>query len=53
MPEILEADQARALIEAAGLGRPIAAVHAPDAWFLKRGLTPPAVRAALQHQSFT
>ena len=47
MPEILEAEQARALIEATGLDREIASVHAPDAWFLKRGLTPSAVRKAL------
>lgn len=47
MPEILEAEQARALIEARALDREIARVHAPDAWFLKRGLTPAAVRTAL------
>ncbi|MFI5047477.1 MAG: Fpg/Nei family DNA glycosylase [Acidimicrobiia bacterium] len=47
MPEILEVESARALIEARALHRPIAKVHAPDAWFLKRGLTPRAVRAAL------
>jgi formamidopyrimidine-DNA glycosylase len=47
VPEILEAETARALIEARGLHRPIAKVHAPDSWFLKRGLTPHAVRAAL------
>ena len=47
MPEILEVESARALIEARALGRPIAKVHAPDTWFLKRGLTPRAVRAAL------
>ena len=40
LPEILEAEQARELIEARALGREIATVHAPDAWFLKRGLTP-------------
>ena len=38
MPEILEAEKARELIEAQALGREIATVHAPDAWFLKRGL---------------
>ncbi len=27
-------------------------MHAPDAWFLKRGLTPRGVRAALRGQSF-
>ena len=47
MPEILEVESARALIDARALHRPIAKVHAPDAWFLKRGLTPRAVRAAL------
>jgi formamidopyrimidine-DNA glycosylase len=47
MPEILEAEQARALIAARALDRPIVSVHAPDAWFLKRGLTPTGVRTAL------
>jgi formamidopyrimidine-DNA glycosylase len=47
VPEILEVESARALIEARALHREIAAVHAPDAWFLKRGLTPRAARAAL------
>jgi formamidopyrimidine-DNA glycosylase len=47
VPEILEVESARALIEARALHRPIAKVHAPDAWFLKRGLTPRAIRAAL------
>ncbi|MET0628752.1 MAG: DNA-formamidopyrimidine glycosylase family protein [Acidimicrobiia bacterium] len=47
MPEILEVESARALIEARALHRPIAKVHAPDAWFLKRGLTPSAIRSAL------
>ncbi len=51
MPEILEAEQARALIAAKALERPIASVHAPDAWFLKRGLTPAAVRRALRDRS--
>ena len=48
MPELLEVEQARALIEAHGLGRPIARVEAPDAWFLKRGLTPDGVKRALR-----
>jgi formamidopyrimidine-DNA glycosylase len=47
VPEILEVESARALIGARALHRPIAKVHAPDAWFLKRGLTPRAVRTAL------
>lgn len=53
MPEILEVETARALLDARALDREIATVHAPDAWFLKRGLTPPAVRTALKGQSFT
>lgn len=47
MPEILEAEQARALIEERALGRLIGAVDAPDAWYLKRGLTPRGARTAL------
>jgi formamidopyrimidine-DNA glycosylase len=47
VPEILEAEEARRLIEARALRRRIASVDAPDAWFLKRGLTPAALRAAL------
>jgi formamidopyrimidine-DNA glycosylase len=47
VPELLEVEQARALIEAHGLGRRIARVQAPDAWFLKRGLTPAGVQRAL------
>ncbi len=47
MPEILEVETARVLIEGRALGRPIAAVVAPDTWYLKRGLTPIGVKAAL------
>jgi formamidopyrimidine-DNA glycosylase len=36
------------LIEARALGRPITLVDAPDAWFLKRGLTPEGVKRALR-----
>ena len=53
MPEILEVEQARRLIEGAALDRAIAEVDAPDAWFLKRGLTPRAVRTALSGRSIT
>ncbi|HEY3722510.1 MAG TPA: DNA-formamidopyrimidine glycosylase family protein [Acidimicrobiia bacterium] len=53
MPEILEAEKARELIGARALGREIATVHAPDAWFLKRGLTPDAAAAALPGHRFT
>jgi formamidopyrimidine-DNA glycosylase len=48
LPEILEVESARALIEARALHRRIERVHAPDPWFLKRGLTPRAVRSALR-----
>ena len=51
MPEILEVETARALIEERALARPIRAVVAPDAWFLKRGLTSRAVKAALTGRS--
>ena len=51
MPEIIEVEQARALIAATALHREIAAVDAPDAWFLKRGLTPAAIRRALPGRS--
>jgi formamidopyrimidine-DNA glycosylase len=47
MPEILEAEEARALIEARALERVIRSVEAPDSWYLKRGLTPGLARAAL------
>ncbi|MEP6623037.1 MAG: DNA-formamidopyrimidine glycosylase family protein, partial [Acidimicrobiia bacterium] len=47
MPEMLEAETARVLIAARALDREIADVFAPDAWFLKRGLTPAAARTAL------
>lgn len=52
MPELIEVEQARALIEARGLGRPIVRVDAPDAWFLKRGLTPRGVKRALRDREF-
>jgi formamidopyrimidine-DNA glycosylase len=47
LPEILEVESARQLIEARALHRTIERVHAPDAWFLKRGLTARAARSAL------
>ncbi|MEX1006944.1 MAG: DNA-formamidopyrimidine glycosylase family protein [Acidimicrobiia bacterium] len=53
MPEILEVESARKLIGVRGLHRTIEKVHAPDAWFLKRGLTPRAVRAALRGLELT
>ncbi len=47
MPELIEVEAARQLIEARGLGRTIASVYAPDPWFLKRGLTPDVVERVL------
>jgi formamidopyrimidine-DNA glycosylase len=47
VPEILEVEAARRLLADRALGRSIASVHAPDAWFLKRGCTAGAVRRAL------
>jgi formamidopyrimidine-DNA glycosylase len=47
VPEILEVEAARQVLESRALGRTIAAVEAPDAWYLKRGLTPTVVRGAL------
>jgi len=47
VPEIVEVEAYRALAERA-LGRTITRVDAPDAWYLKRGLTPTAARRALK-----
>lgn len=46
MPELLEVASYRALAEAA-VGRRIGGVHAPDAWYLKGGLTPATLRRDL------
>ncbi len=53
MPEILEVEAARSVLDTHALGREIAAVHAPDEWFLKRGTTPDAVTHALVGRRFT
>ena len=53
MPEMLEAEEARSLIASAALDRPIASVFTPDAWYLKRGLTPAAAKRALKGRSLT
>lgn len=53
MPEILEAESARRLLAEHALERDVGRVDAPDAWILKRGLTPDAVRAALPGHRFT
>lgn len=52
MPELLEAEIARVVLADQALGRRIAKVHAPDAWFVKRGATPAVVRSALRERSF-
>jgi formamidopyrimidine-DNA glycosylase len=47
VPELLEAEAARAVLEERALGRRIDRVVAPDAWYLKRGLTTSGVGDAL------
>ena len=51
MPEMLEVEEYRRLA-ALTLGRTITGVHAPDAWFLKGGLTPAQVTEVLLGRSF-
>ncbi|HEV7524277.1 MAG TPA: DNA-formamidopyrimidine glycosylase family protein [Acidimicrobiia bacterium] len=53
MPEILEVEAARKVLEAQALNREIVKVHAPDTWFMKRGTTAPALRHALVGNAFT
>ena len=48
MPELLEVEDARSLVEQRALDREIVRVDAPDAWYLKRGLTAAAVKRALR-----
>ena len=50
MPELLEVERYRRAAETA-LDRPIAAVHAPDDWYLKRGLTASVLVDALTGRS--
>lgn len=52
MPEILEVEAARRVLEDRALGRVVARVDAPDAWFLKRGATPAALRRVLRGRAF-
>ena len=52
MPELLEIEAYRRLAEAA-LHRPIEAVHAPDAWYLKGGLDAATLAGAVVGRSFT
>ena len=51
MPELIEIEYYRRLAEGA-LGRLVDDVDAPDAWFLKRGLTATIVRDALVGRRF-
>lgn len=44
MPEILEAEAARLVLEASALKRKIVSVEATGAWYLKGGLTLRAAR---------
>ena len=53
MPEILEVEAARRVLEASALEREITKVHAPDTWFMKRGTTAAALRHALVGNAFT
>jgi formamidopyrimidine-DNA glycosylase len=53
MPEILEVEDARQVLEHGALEREIVKVYAPDLWFLKRGTTPAALRHALKGNAFT
>ena len=50
VPEILEVEAAREVLDTHALGREIVRVHAPDAWFLKRGTTAAALRHALHRR---
>ena len=53
MPEMLEVEAAREVIGARALGRKIVEVVAPDAWYLKRGLTASGAADALAGRRFT
>ena len=52
MPELPEVEAYRRLAEERALGRDIAVVDAPDAWYLKGGLDAAAVTAALVGRRF-
>ena len=52
MPELPEVEGYRALAEETALGRPISAVEAPDAWYLKRGLVAAEAASALLGRGF-
>ena len=47
---MIEVEAYRALAERAALGRPIAAIEAPDQWYLKGGLSQAALQVLLGYQ---
>ena len=53
MPEILEVEAARKVLEDRALNREITKVHTPDGWFLKKGTSAAALRHALVGNQFT
>jgi formamidopyrimidine-DNA glycosylase len=53
VPEGIEVEEARRLIERRALKREIARVETPDAWYLKRGITARVLAAALPGHRFT
>jgi formamidopyrimidine-DNA glycosylase len=53
VPELPEVEAYRQLAAARALGRVIARVHAPDAWYLKGGLSADVVTAALMGRTLT
>jgi formamidopyrimidine-DNA glycosylase len=53
VPELPEVESYRRLAERLALGRTIEGIDAPDAWYLKGGLTAPAAQAALVGRRFT
>ena len=53
MPELPEVEAYRRLAEERALGRPVAEVVAPDAWYLKGGVDAAAVSTALTGRRFT
>jgi formamidopyrimidine-DNA glycosylase len=52
VPELPEVERYRALADETALNRPIAAVLAPDAWYLKRGADAPRLESALKGLEF-
>ena len=52
MPELTEVEGYRSLAASSALDRGVSAVHAPDGWWLKNGLTERALRRALVGRRF-